>query len=155
MNVEAVGEALSRVAKGELELSALAGMNAEQLASVLSLALSSLRAGKDAEAVRLLRALVALDATNPLFHLYLGLALEKQKDLAGAVLEYSANIACTKDQVELCQGLLLRSRAYLLSGNVAAARADLAAAKKSDDGSDPVVRQEIAQLEQLASGGAR
>lgn len=64
MNVEAVGEALSRVAKGELELSALAGMNAEQLASVLSLALSSLRAGKDAEAVRLLRALVALDAVH-------------------------------------------------------------------------------------------
>ncbi len=152
MNLEEVGGALARVAKGELELSQLAGMNAEQLTAILSLALSQLRAGKDAEATRLLRALVALDDRNPLFHMYLGLALERAKDLPGALAEYSANISCTKDQSELCQAHLLRCRAYLMAGDVVSARADLAAAKRIDDGNDPTVRQELAQLEHLAGG---
>ncbi|MCK6547066.1 hypothetical protein L6R52_14550 [Myxococcota bacterium] len=155
----ALGETLARVARGEISLATYAGLGPEELAQVMELALRQLEIGKTQEAVRLFEGLVALDATNPVFHEYLGLALERAHELDRALDAYSANLehlGRLKDvDGRLVEGYLLRARVLALRGALREASADLSRAKSHDRGLDPVLSAEVARLERAVAGGVQ
>lgn len=153
-----LGEHLVRVAKGERSLAELAGLGAEELAEVLHFAIVHLEVGRNEEAVRVLEGLVALDGANPVFHEYLGLALERSNEKERALAAYTENIRHLSRlqgaDERLVEGYLLRARLRAISGELGGARADLAAAKAHDHGADPALTRELTRLED-AMGGSR
>lgn len=155
---EELGETLVRVAKGEMSLASFAGLSAEELAQILEFALRHLEVGRNDEAVRVLEGLVALEPHNPIFHEYLGLALERARDFDRALTEYTVNIqhlSRLPDAGErLLEGYLLRARLRAMRGELGEAKSDLATAKLHDRGGDPLLTQELTRLE-TAVGGAR
>src|SRR5262245_5151286 len=92
VKLEAIADRLTHVAQGRAELKDLLALGPKELAAILTLAISKMRIGRNEEAARILRGLVALDDKNPIFHQYLGLSLERAADLKGAIEAYSANI---------------------------------------------------------------
>jgi hypothetical protein len=145
-----MGEAIAGLARGELSLAELADLSNEELAEILQFAAAQMKVGKNAEAARVLKALVALEEANPVFHEYLGLALERCDDLDGALSEYDINI----DQLNtlgdagdrLFEAYLLRARLNLKRGDTGRAAADLEQSRSHDAGHDPVLTQELERL---------
>lgn len=156
--LEAIADRLARVAQNQAPLSDLLALGPKELAAILSLAIAKMRIGRNDEAARIMRGLVALDADNPLFHQYLGLSLERASDLDGAIGAYSTQIERLqkRDDVaaDLCQAFSLRCRAFAMKGELSSAAADLSAARRFVPGNDVVLRQELEQLERVV-GGAR
>jgi len=150
------GEELAKLARGEISVAEVAGLGAEDLAKILQLALAQLQIGKKDKAIQILRGLVALDDRNPVFHEYLGIALERDSDLEGALAEYTRNVeglAGIGDRSRLSEAHLLRSRVQALRGDRAAARQDLEAARRNDPGNDADVRDMIERLASVLDGG--
>lgn len=153
---EALGTLLAQVAKGEVPLSALGGMDAKMLAQILSQAVAQMQVGRDDKAVPILEVLIALDPPNPIFHEYLGLAAERLGDHDRAYAEYSVNIgelerAGNKGD-RLCEAYLLRARLSALKGEMSLAADDLVKAHQHDQGHDAELRQELKLLQQAVEG---
>ena len=155
--LQAIGEQLAAVASGEISIAEVAGLSADQLARVLQLALSQLQVGYEKKAIGLLRGLVALDPVNPIFQEYLGIALEKVKDLDGALQAHTANVdgLLSMEGVDdrLCEAYALRARVNALRGDQEAALGDLEQAKKYDRGSNAELKVMLRALESAFSGG--
>jgi tetratricopeptide (TPR) repeat protein len=122
-------EGLGEVARDERTLASFSGLGAAELAKLLALALARMRAGLNSDAARVLRALRALDPGNAVFAQYLGLALERSKDVDGALAAYRDQIRLLtsrgSDPEALKEGYLLRARLLALSGRREEAKSDL------------------------------
>jgi hypothetical protein len=90
--------------------------------------------------------------------MYLGLALERLLDYDGALTAYTSNIERLNDLPEverrLCEAYLLRARLQVMRGDRAKARSDLELSKQHHRIEDPLIVQEISQLEQFVGGAA-
>lgn len=158
-DIQSLGETLAKVATGECSLAEAAGLDAAALGEALHFALIQMQVGKNDAASRVLRGLVALDAQNPIFHEYLGLALERMNDLEAALAQYSENISALEGlsapDDRLFEAYLLRARLQARRGAVMDAKKDLERVKAHDRGLDPALTQEMLALGRAVEGGAR
>jgi hypothetical protein len=149
-------EALSEVARGERSLASFAGLGPEELAELLELAIARMKTRMNLDAARVLLALRALDPLNAIFAQYLGLALERAKDVEGALGAYGDQIRLLEargcDPDALKEGYLLRARVLALAGRRDQAAADLA--RVVGGFADPALGRELLRL-RTALGGAR
>jgi Flp pilus assembly protein TadD len=153
-------ESLVQLAKDELSLGAALGLGPEDQAKILELAIAQMNSGRSDQAARVIRRLIALDPHNPIFHEYLGLALERQKDFAGAVEAYGNNLtelARLKDvEDRLAEGHLLRGQVRALTGDLVGAKTDLSSARLHLAAHPRAeLGEELSRLERILEGVAR
>lgn len=131
--VAEIEPAFEAFVEGRVSFAEFIGLDPEALARLLHLALAQLQVGRTSDAISIIEGLVALDDRNFVFHQYLGLARERNKDFEGAVSAYDDMLARVLGragrEVEQVEGFLLRARAHAVLGNLELAAKDLARAQ--------------------------
>lgn len=157
-NLQDLGDLVVRLAKGEVALGDLAGIDTKDKVKILQYGIAQLQTGRSDDAIRILEGLVALDHRTPLFQEYLGFAYERSGRLDDALRAYDNNIVGLSANGEsgerMLEAHMLRARIHLHRGDKTSAVEDITEARRHDSGKDPALTKELALLERAAGGAA-
>lgn len=122
-------ELAERLARGEITLADLIGMNKEKQYEIANVGYQLMNRGKLEEARAIYRGLVAADPFDSVFHCHLGAVHFRLGEIEAAIKEFSSALQFNHSNVDALAG---RGEAFLSRGQLAEAISDLRAAVELD-----------------------